>query len=298
MAALPRPSPRTVCVNLALWSRGDAVDPRLEANRRNWNERTPIHAVSAFYDVASFKAGRITLHDIERREVGDVAGKSLLHMQCHFGLDTMSWTRLGAQATGVDFSNEAIALARSLSSELGLSTRFVEANVYDLPDLLRDQFDIVYTAMGVLCWLPDLDAWAKVAARFVKPGGFFYLFDGHPLLSVFTFAAGPGQPSVADLRVTYPYFHDREGMSFEGGDPSYTGGKPLASPTHEWAHSLAEIMAAVQNAGLTLEFLHEFPVNCYQAFPGMEKGEDGWWRYPKGQRQLPQTFSLRARKAA
>ena len=274
------------------------MDPRLEANRRNWNERTPIHAASAFYDVASFKAGRITLHDIERREVGDVAGKSLLHMQCHFGLDTMSWTRLGADATGVDFSDEAISLARSLRSELGLSTRFVEANVYDLPQLLGEQFDIVYTAMGVLCWLPDLDAWAKVAARFVKPGGFFYLFEGHPLLNVFEFAAGPAPPSVGDLRVTYPYFHDPEGIFFKGGGRSYAGDKPIASGAHEWAHGIAEIMAAVYNAGLTLEFLHEFPVNRYQAFPGMEKGADGWWRYPDGQDRLPQTFSLRARKAA
>ena len=277
------------------------MDPKLEANRRSWNERTPVHAASTFYDVASFKAGRITLHDIERREVGDVAGKSLLHMQCHFGLDTMSWTRLGAVATGVDFSDEAIALARSLSSELDLPTRFVEANVYDLPQALHEQFDIVYTAMGVLCWLPDLDAWAKVAAHFVKPGGVFYLFDGHPLLSVFDFARDPGQqspPSIGDLRVTFPYFRDREGMYFEGGEPSYAGSTPIASGAYEWAHSLAEVVAAVQNAGLTLEFLHEFPVNCYQAFPGMEKGVDGWWRFPEGQNRLPQTFSLRARKDA
>ena len=123
------------------------MDQKLETNRRNWNERTPHHAASAFYDVASFKAGRITLHDIERREVGDVAGKSLRHMQCHFGLDTMSWTRLGAVTTGVDFSDRAIALARSLAAELELGTRFVEANVYALP-VLDEQFDIVYTAMG------------------------------------------------------------------------------------------------------------------------------------------------------
>ena len=280
-------------------NRRSAVDPRLETNRRNWNERTPHHAASAFYDVASFKAGRITLHDIERREVGDVAGKSLLHMQCHFGLDTMSWTRLGAVATGVDFSDQAIALARSLAAELELGTRFVEANVYDLQTVLDEQFDVVYTAMGVLCWLPDLQAWAQVAARSVKPGGFFYLFDGHPLLSVFKFAGdAAGQPNVADLRIAYPYFGDDSGMYFKGGDPSYAGSEPIASGSYEWAHSIAEIVAAVQNAGLTLEFFHEFPVNCYQAFPGMVKGADGWWRYPENQRHLPQTFSLRARKPA
>ena len=275
------------------------MDSRLEANRRNWNERTPVHAASTFYDVPSFKAGRITLHDIERREVGDVAGKSLLHMQCHFGMDTMSWTRLGAEAVGVDFSSEAIALARALSGELELPTRFVECNVYDLPGVLDEQFDVVYTAMGVLCWLPDLTAWANVIARFVKPGGMFYLFDSHPLLMVFEpQGSAEGEPGIKDLRVTYPYFPNVEGLRFEGGEPSYAGSQPIAAESYEWCHSVAEVIAAAQDAGLVLEFFHEFPVNCYQAFPGMRQGADGWWRFPDPQNLLPQTFSLRARKPA
>ena len=270
------------------------MDERLETNRRNWNERVPVHVGSSFYDVASFKAGRITLHDIERREVGDVSGKTLLHLQCHFGLDTMSWCRLGARATGVDFSNVAIATARRLNAELGLGARFIESNVYDLPAVLDEAFDIVYTALGVLCWLPDLEGWAKVVACFLKPGGVFYLFDNHPMLWVFEPAAGESGNGVADLRVRHGYFPDAAGLAFDGGEPSYAGSETIQSGSHEWAHSVSEILAAVQGAGLTLEFFHEFPMNCYQAFPGMER-IDGWWRFPKDN-HLPQTFSLRAHK--
>ncbi len=270
------------------------MDRRLEINRRNWNERTPVHAASAFYDVAGFKAGRITLNDIERREVGDVAGKSLLHLQCHFGMDTLSWARLGARATGVDFADAAIALARSLNAELNLEARFIHANVYDLPARLGERFDIVYTAMGVLCWLPDLAAWARVAASFVKPGGIFYIMDTHPLLSILE--EHPGTAGVDALRVRYPYFPDPEGLYFEGGEPSYAGSEPIQSGVYEWQHSVAEILTAIRDAGLELEFFHEHPVNCYQAFAGMEQGADGWWRFPAQDNFIPQTFSLKARR--
>ena len=271
------------------------MDKRLEQNQRSWNERTPVHVASSFYDVAGFKAGRITLHDIERREVGAVDGKSLLHLQCHFGLDTMSWARLGARATGVDFSDAALAAARRLNAELELPVRFIECNVYDLPGRLDEQFDIVYTGLGVLCWLPDLDAWARVVAHFLKPGGKFYLFDTHPLLGVFESAASAAKDaSSADLRVKFGYFPDPAGMYFEGGEPSYAGTDIIEAGVYEWAHSVAEILAAVRNAGLQLEFFHEFPVNCYKAFPGMER-IDGWWRFPH-HNHLPLSFSLAASK--
>ena len=145
-------------------------DERLLVNRQNWNERTPVHAATEFYDVEGFKSGRITLTDVERREVGDVDGKTLLHLQCHFGLDTMSWARLGAKATGVDFSDAAIDLARSLNDEMKLDTRFIRSDVYDLPDVLDEEFDIVFTSYGVLVWLPDLDRWASTIQRLLRPG--------------------------------------------------------------------------------------------------------------------------------
>ena len=274
------------------------MDHRLETNRRNWNERTPVHAASAFYDVASFKAGRITLNDVERREVGAVDGKSLLHLQCHFGMDTMSWARLGARATGVDFSDAAIEQARALNAELGLDARFVQSNVYDLPDVLDEEFDVVYTATGALCWLPDLSAWAAVAAGRVKPGGFLYLMDEHPAFKMFASVAQGEHGGVDDLRVGYSYFPDSKGIHFEGGVPSYADTTTIASDTYEWMHSLEEILSAVQGAGLQLAFFHEFPMSLYCPFPGMVRGQDGWWRFPEHNDRLPQMFSLLARKPA
>lgn len=269
------------------------MDRRLTINRRNWNDRVPVHAASAFYDVAGFKAGRISLNAIEQEEVGAVAGKSLLHLQCHFGLDTMSWTRLGARATGVDFSDAAIDLARELSAELELDTRFICSNVYDLPRVLDEQFDLVYTASGVLVWLPDLTAWAEVAAGFVKPGGAFYLLDGHPLCHIF---ADDGDLDATELRVRDTYFPDAAGTFFDGGGYSYTDGGIIPSPSYEWQHSLAEIVNALLAAGLRLEFLHEFPFSNFRALPGMVRCSDGWWRHPERNDSIPKLFSLRAAK--
>ena len=270
------------------------MDPRLAINRRNWNDRVPVHAASTFYDLAGFKAGRISLNEVEREEVGPVAGKSLLHLQSHFGMDTMSWGRLGAQATGVDFSAAAIDLARELSAELELDTRFVCSNVYDLPQALHEQFDIVYTASGVLVWLPDLAAWAEVAAGFVKPGGTFYLLEGHPLCHIF---ADDENSDDSELRVRHPYFPDPAGTVYGADGYSYAGDETIPSPSYEWRHSMAEILNALLAAGLRLEFLHEFPFSNYRALPGMVRGDDGWWRLPQHNDSIPQMFSLRATKA-
>ena len=264
------------------------LDEQLQVNRTNWNERTPVHAASESYDVEGFKAGRITLHDVERGEMGDVSGKTLLHLQCHFGLDTMSWARLGAKATGVDFSDAAIDLARSLNRELDLDVRFICSNVYDLPDVLDEQFDIVFTSVGVLCWLPDLDKWAAVVSHHLKPGGMFYIIDGHPLMNVFE------ESEAGDLRLEYGYFHKEH--RWKGGEPSYAGSEIIESPVYEWHHSLGEIVTALISAGLRIEYLHEFPFSSYRAFPMMKKDDDGLWRFPEHNDSLPQLFSIRATK--
>ena len=264
------------------------LDEQLQVNRTNWNERTPVHAASESYDVEGFKVGRITLHDVERGEMGDVSGKTLLHLQCHFGLDTMSWARLGAKATGVDFSDAAIELARSLNRELDLDVRFIRSNVYDLPDVLDEQFDIVFTSVGVLCWLPDLDKWASVVSHHLKPGGMFYILDGHPLMNVFE------ESDTGDLRLEYGYFHEEH--LWKGGEPSYAGSEIIESPVYEWRHSLGEIVTALIGAGLRIEYLHEFPFSSYRAFPMMKKDDDGLWRFPEHNDSLPQLFSIRATK--
>ena len=271
------------------------MDEFLEANRELWDTWTGINAGSEFYDVASFKTGEdgIRLADYERAEIGPVEGRTLLHLQCHFGLDTLSWARLGAQVTGADFSPAGIAAARALAEELAIPATFVESNLYQLPEVLDGLFDVVYTSRGVLGWLPDIAGWARVAARYVKPGGFLYVTEIHPVAQVFeSEGVTPGE-----LKLAYPYWSHRAPISFEVkgsyADPS--------APTdglieHGWDHSLGEIVSSVIEAGLRLEFLHEFDfVEWPVEF--LVKGEDGRYRLPSGSKgELPLFFSLKASK--
>jgi SAM-dependent methyltransferase len=269
------------------------MDDVLRSNRELWDAWTTIHLDSAFYDVASFRTGEraIRLSDYERAEVGPVEGRSLLHLQCHFGLDTLSWARLGANVTGADFSQNAIDAARALAAELALPATFVVSNIYDLPDALSGAFDIVYTSKGVLGWLPDIEAWARVAAHFVKPGGFLYVTEIHPVAQAFeNEGVQPGE-----LRLAYPYWSHREPLRF---DVHGSYADPTA-PTeglveHGWDHSLGEIVTALIEAGLRLEFLHEFDfVEWPVEF--LVEGADGRWRLPAGTKgELPLFFSLRA----
>ncbi|KPV59438.1 methyltransferase type 12 [Paenibacillus sp. A3] len=264
----------------------------MNKNRDNWNDRTPVHEQSEFYDLASFLAGRSSLLSVELDELGDVAGKSMLHLQCHFGQDSLSWARLGARVTGVDFAEEAVKLARSLNDKLGLDARFVCANVYDVPQALPEEtFDIVFTSYGVLCWLPDLTRWAEIIYEKLKPGGTFYIAEGHPLADIFEMVDG-------ELRMVYSYFEGEAIVIDIEGTYADRNAKINNSVTYEWAHSLGSIVTALIQAGLRIEFVHEFPFCMYEKFPGlMEKGEDGWWRM-KGKEFIPMLFSIRATKPA
>jgi SAM-dependent methyltransferase len=267
------------------------VNEYIEANRRNWDDRVPIHVASDFYDVASFKAGRSTLLPIERAEVGDVAGKSLLHLQCHFGMDTLSWARAGASVTGVDFSAPAIKAARSLASELNIAARFVESDVYKLREVLTGAFDIVFASYGVLCWLPDLPAWIDIAAGFLKPGGVLYVIDGHPVVDMLD-----DDLKGDELRLAFPYL-GAEPLPFES-DQTYTDQQAgLEHPlTYTFSHGLGEIVTTVVDAGLEIEFLHEFTFGFFPRRPDMQKRPDGYYELPDNSLRLPFMFSIRARK--
>lgn len=260
-----------------------------ETNQAWWNERVSAHAESPFYDLEAFKAGGLALSDLEREELGDVEGKSLLHLQCHFGLDTLSWARLGAEVTGADFSEEGIALAESLSEELGIEASFVCSDIYSLPQVLSGQFDIVYTSYGVLCWLQDLVRWGEVIAHFLKPGGVFYIAESHPFAHVFY-----DEEDADGLEVHYPYFHHEEPFRFESDGSYATGKKCKHRVTYEWSHSLGDIVNALVSAGLEIAFLHEFPYARYQMFPFLVEDEDGWWRLEEKDGFIPMTFSLKA----
>jgi SAM-dependent methyltransferase len=266
------------------------MDSRIAANRRLWNEWARINQESDFYDMAGFRAGQTSLKHIELAEVGEVAGKSLLHLQCHFGQDTLSWARAGAKVTGVDLSPEAIARATALAKELGIDAHFVCANVLDPKELGDAQFDIVFTSYGVLSWLPDLDRWAAAAAHFLNPGGFFYVVDTHPLFHMVNWDG---------TALEYPYFHSPEPLEFESHGSYAASGEAegFSHPEYNWEHSLSDVVNAVIRAGLRLEFVHEFPYTWYiPSYPALEEFEPGKGRL-KGQfGLLPHMFSLRARR--
>jgi SAM-dependent methyltransferase len=222
-----------------------------------------------------------------------VRGKSLLHLQCHFGLDTLSWARLGAQVTGVDFSEEGIALARSLSGELGIGADFVCSDIYELPNRLSRQFDVVFTSYGVLAWLSDLTRWGEVIAHFLRPGGTFYIAEIHPFAAVFY----DGEEAEG-LHVHYPYFHDPKPLRFEVEGSYASRAACTQKVTYEWSHSLGDVINALISADLEIEFLHEFPFVCYRTFPFLEQDDEGWWRFRERETAIPMTFSLKATRWA
>jgi SAM-dependent methyltransferase len=269
------------------------VDEYKKANLDLWNEWTPIHAASEFYDVDGFKAGKTSLNPLEIGELGDVAGKTLLHLQCHFGLDSLSWRRLGAEVTGVDFSDQAIALARAISQEIGVDADFVCSDIDELPQVLSGAFDIVYTSYGVLTWLPDLANWAAVIAHFLKPGGTFYMVEFHPFAKVFD-----DSEAASSVSVRYPYFHPKGPLVFDV-QGSYVDRQAQVTQKveYEWDHSLGEVLNSLTATGLRVEFLHEFSYCTYSMFPSlMGKCSDGMWRLKDADGMIPLMFSIKANK--
>jgi ubiquinone/menaquinone biosynthesis C-methylase UbiE len=252
-------------------------------NQQAWDAQTAVHFESGFYDVASFKAGRNTLRPFEQEALGDVSGKSLLHLMCHFGQDTLSWARLGAYVTGVDFSAESIATAIALASDLGIDARFLQANVYDLPSELDDSFDLVVTTYGVLLWLPDLDEWARAVARCLKPGGVFFLAEFHPMMALFD----------DELSISKSYF--RDGPAEREVQETYAGWMDEPHIQTTWPWTVAKLITALARAGLRIEQLDEIPADLRQRHPAMVQSEDGLWRLPGD--PLPLLLTCKAVKA-
>jgi enamine deaminase RidA (YjgF/YER057c/UK114 family)/ubiquinone/menaquinone biosynthesis C-methylase UbiE len=259
------------------------TDP-VEGNRALWDELTPIHVASDFYDIEGFRAGRSSLRHIELVELGEVGGKKLLHLQCHFGMDSLSWARLGAKVTGTDLSSRSIEIARSLADDLGIGARFVCCELYDLPGVLDETFDVVFTSYGALPWLPDIGRWADVVRRFLRPGGAFYMVEFHPVIHAF--GDGP-QSELAEC-----YFHETNPHPWKAkatyADPTAT----VRNPSYQWHHPVGDVVSALIERGLVIEFLHEHPASPERLRPWMVQDADGWWRAPLD--ALPVLFSLRA----
>ncbi len=269
---------------------GALIPEWLQLNRENWDERVGIHAESDFYDLPAFRAGASTLRSFERDEVGDVSGRRLLHLQCHMGQDTLSWARLGAQTVGLDFSEPAIHIAHALAEETQLAdrARFLVSDVYSAETALPGQrFDIVYTGLGALVWLPDLDCWAKTVASLLDPGGFLYLVEFHPFANIL------GEDGRT---VEHDYF-DTDGQALDYSY-TYTGGPAMTHTRQvEWHHTLAEVLTALAGTGLRLDFLHERDTTFFQHFPVLQ-ASNSEYRFPAGHPRIPLMYSLRATRVA
>lgn len=253
----------------------------LDINREAWNKRTKIHMGSSFYDVKGFEDGNTSLREIELSELGEIGNKSILHLQCHFGLDSLSLARDGAIVTGVDLSPESIAQAKKLSDKVGIDASFVCSDIYEYESKNKyEGFDIIYTSYGALCWLPCLNKWAALIEKYLKPGGKFYMVEFHPF---------------NDFLDGEPYFHSPESRVLNEG--TYTdGSESVETDIVTWSHPLSSVVNALINKGLTIEWLNEFTFSPYNCFNGLEEREKG--RYYKAHRgnDAPLVYSLCAAK--
>jgi SAM-dependent methyltransferase len=263
-----------------------------EKNRAMWDVKAPLHLVSAGYDVAGFKAGCNQLRAHEIADLGNVSGKELIHLQCHFGLDTLSWARLGARVTGLDFSAPAVLAATDLARQTGIDATFVTSDVYDAAAAVGGRtFDIVYTGVGALCWLPDMNGWARVVHDLLRPGGQLYLFEFHPVKWMIEGSA----PNSIEIRDSY--FTPPEGCSEFGGVTYMDSSIPAAAtPTVQWSHPLGEVVTALAQAGLRIESLRELDRDVLHQWEDMVRTEDGMYRMPPNTPSLPLMYSLRARR--
>lgn len=236
-------------------------------NRAHWEEIVQDLSITDSIDaIDEFLAGESALLPIQHEEIGSVDGKTVLDLQSYVGIRTLSWAREGAIVTGVDLSAESIALSRELTVEAGLEDRanFIRANVLDLPEKHDKRYDVVVTNFGVLCWMPDIDQWAEVVAEMLKPGGTFYLAEHHPIATALSDDLGDDE---APITMEHPYFSGEDPITTENGPP------------YKWTHGLGEILTALMDAGIELQFVHEHSFSIIQRSPEMNQDENGYWRF-------------------
>lgn len=265
----------------------------VESNRRLWNGWTGLHVDSDFYNVEGFCADPASrpLDSIEREVVGDIAGKRLLHLQCHFGLDSLRLALQGAQVTGVDFSADAIAAARALASRTGIDATFVESDVRSLPvEVPEGGYDIVYTSYGVLSWLPDLRPWAASVASRLAPGGRVCIIEAHPALWVFD-----EERSEPPLALRWEYFGKEPVRCEERGSYAAPEGD-FEGVSYSWQHTFEATLMPLIAEGLVIESLREYPKIAWRHVPFMVQDAEGFWELPKDVGDIPLMFSLVARK--
>ena len=259
-------------------------DNYLDINKKAWNEKTVIHAESQFYDMPSFLAGKSTLNSIELEFLGDITGKKILHLQCHFGQDTLSLARLGADVTGVDFSDKAIEKAHDLVQATNVPARFICSDIYSLHEQLDDEFDIVFTSYGTIGWLPDLDKWAKTIARYLKPGGCFIMADFHPVVWMF---------DNNFEKIGYNYFKSEAIIETEIGTYADVDA-PIEHELISWNHSISEILNSLINNHLEIKNFNEYDYSPYNCFRGTEEFEPGKYRIAHLRNNIPMVYAIKA----
>ncbi len=256
----------------------------LDINRALWNAKTEIHVQSDFYNLSEFKRGKNVLTPIELEQVGDVRDKTLLHLQCHFGMDTLSWARLGAHVTGIDLSDKAIDFARRLATESNLDARFICCNLYDLPQHIDEQYDIVFTSYGTIGWLPDLKPWGEIVARYLKPGGEFHFAEFHPMPWMFD----------NDYQyIQYSYFN-KETIIEELEGTYADRNAPIQKQSITWNHALSDVFEALLSQGLRIERFAEYDWSPYNIYPEGVEFEPGKWHIKGMEGKLPLVYSLKA----
>lgn len=264
----------------------EQYEAHFATNRESWNQRTAVHLASSFYNNQAFIAGKSSLNSPELALLGDLDGRRILHLQCHFGQDSISLARLGAQVTAVDLSPDAIKAARELNEQCGQSVRFIECNIYDLRQHLQEQFDTVFISYGTITWLPDLNEWARIIAEYLRPGGQLVFVEFHPLCWIY---------DNDFQKITYSYFN--EGPLHFTDKGSYTDGAEEEDFTYvAWNQPLSDVLTALLQAGLQLQTFQEYDYTPYDVFPDLVEAEPGKYRFRSLERKFPFLYSLTALK--
>lgn len=258
----------------------------IDINRASWNDRVAAHLASDFYDQQGFLNGKQTLKEIELDLLGDIRGKKVLHLQCHFGQDTISLARMGARVTGVDLADKAIAVARDLAEETGQDVQFVCCDLYDLPQHLDEQFDIVFTSYGTIGWLPDMDRWAALIHRYLKPGGSFIFAEFHPVVWMF---------DDDFTKVAYDYFNYETIVETTEGTYAQPDAE-LELANVNWNHGLAEVFTSLLHSGLVLNTFREYDYSPYPCFRNVKEIAPGRYRIAHLEKAIPMVYALRATK--
>lgn len=258
----------------------------IEINKKSWNDRVETHVDSAFYALEAFRSGENSLNQIELDLLGDIQAKSILHLQCHFGMDSISLSRLGASVTGVDFSDLAIKKARELADELATDTEFICSDIYSLPEISKEKYDTVFTSYGTIGWLPDIKRWAAVVSHFLKPGGKFIIADFHPVIWMLD----------EQMRgVKYRYFNSEPIIDEKEGTYTENSGN-LELESVGWNHGLSEIIAALIEQGLQLQIFKEYDYSPYNCFKDMEEVGERCFRHKEHGNKLPYVYAIKMLK--